>query len=131
MTPVIRNKPTHDVRRNIHIEKIAKMLDAKLTLQDTPVLMKELASAVVDIYDRQDELHRTILGYNGDPGMNTMLTRIQMRLGIADDGSVDQPKPEPDRFSKFVTWCADKIAPPVVTAITLGLLYLIFGRPAP
>src|SRR5690349_3188390 len=132
MTPVVHRKQAdHEIRRNIHIEKIVKTLDGKLTLEDTPVLLKEVASAVVDLYDGQIELHRAVRGYNGDAGMFTMITRIQTHLGIADDGSIAEPPPppaEPDDFKKFRTWLGEKVMPQIVTLIIVGVLYLVFGR---
>lgn len=121
-----RKISAHGARRSVHVERIIKIMDGKLSDQDSPVLLKEVASAVVDLSDGLEELHRAVRGYNGDAGMLTILTRIQTHLGIADDGHIERDKQE-DRFTKLLKWFGDRVAPQIVTVVTLAILYLAFG----
>lgn len=123
-----RPKANHEPIRNVHIQRIAKLLESKLTEKDTPALLKEVASAVVDVSDELSELHRAVRGYNGDAGMLTILTRIQTHLGISADGQIMKEEPaKDDRFDKLLKWMGDKVAPQVVTLIVIAILYLTFG----
>lgn len=119
----------HNARRSLHIERIIKIMDGKLKDEDMPVLLKEVASAVVDLSDNLEELHRAVRGYNGDAGMLTILTRIQTHLGISSDGQImrEEGPPVDDRFTKLIKWLGDRVAPQIVTLIILAVLYLTFG----
>jgi hypothetical protein len=101
------------------------------TDSDVKIVQRMIAMVLLDNAANIEKLARTVLGFNGTPGLVSLVALLRQQLDEMSASALrNHPaKPHPaksDTFGRMVAWFVDKVLPTlVIVFITLAVTFIV------